>query len=245
MSGIRTDGEHIAAVLAERAPERPKLTDEQAEQVANALDKYVQAQGWQRTIDDLIVRLQARVQDGPATQREPAGPVTVHTDGACIGNPGPGGWCAIIGTPEQDDSERAILQGSHWDTTNNRMEMQAVISALQHVAKNADVEVWSDSQYVCKAFNDGWLKRWQRNGWRTTTGSVLNQDLWTMLSSLVEGDGKRRVTFRWVKGHAGNRLNEEADRRAREEAQNAGRARGPQPARSSQRRAGRPKSRRR
>ena len=100
--------------------------------------------------------------------------------------------------------------------------MQAVIAALQHAGDKDDVEIWSDSQYVCKAFNDGWLRRWQSNGWRTTNGAVLNQDLWTRLASLAKGDGKRRVTFRWVRGHAGNPLNEEADKHARAQAQEAG-----------------------
>ena len=222
MSGVRMDAAHIAAILEKRAPDRPVLTPEETEQVERALAQYAEQQGWQRAVDDLIVRLQTRLQEGPADQKEAAPPLTVYTDGACIGNPGPGGWCAIIGTPEQPADERVVLQGSHWDTTNNRMEMQAIISALQHAGPDVDVEVWSDSQYVCKAFNEGWLRRWQRNGWRTTTGAVLNQDLWTTMVSLVEGNGQRRVTFQWVRGHSGNALNEQADRHAREEAQKAG-----------------------
>ena len=115
------------------------------------------------------------------------------------------------------------------------MEMQAVICGLRLAGRTANVTVYSDSQYVCNGFNRGWLERWKRNGWRSSTGAVFNQDLWTELSSLVDGDGRRTVKFQWVRGHAGDKMNERADRIAREEAEGAGRHRQPAQGRRARR----------
>ena len=210
------------------------------------IGEFIRQQNWQDSIDDLILRTHNYLkagENGTATQSDGAtqpgspanvesGKITIHTDGACIGNPGPGGWCAIV---TADGQQERIVRGGHWETTNNRMEMQAVISGLRTAGPNSDIEIWSDSQYVCKAFNDGWLARWKRNGWRTQSGAVLNQDLWVEMVDLVEGDHNRTVTFRWVKGHAGHKMNERADQVAREEAQQAGRNRSPAPRRRSRR----------
>lgn len=141
--------------------------------------------------------------------------VAVHTDGACRGNPGPGGWCAIL---MRDGREPEILRGNDADTTNNRMEMMAVLRALEAVGPECNVDVFTDSQYVSNAFNQGWAAKWQRNGWKSASGPVLNQNLWLPLVELAKGDGERRCNFRWVRGHSGDPMNEEADRIAVREA---------------------------
>ena len=154
----------------------------------------VKGKGWQEEIDDLISRMFEHLNETPAAP-------------AC--------WCAIV-----DDGSGTIqtLQGGEPATTNNRMEMLAVIHGLNAVPDTSDVHVYSDSQYICKAFNNGWLRKWQSNGWRTANGAVLNQDLWFKMLRLVKGDGQRKAKFQWVKGHAGDRRNNQADRVAREAA---------------------------
>lgn len=147
----------------------------------------------------------------PAPPPSSQGPVVVYTDGSCLGNPGPGGWCALIQRPDQSVLE---IYGHEAATTNNRMELLAVIRGLEAVSPDAPVTVYSDSQYVVNAFNLGWLKKWQRNGWRTQKGAVANQDLWLQLLVAARGNGRRRCQFIWVKGHYGNPMNERADRKA-------------------------------
>jgi ribonuclease HI len=130
-----------------------------------------------------------------------------YTDGACIGNPGPGGWGAILVSGEG----RQEIGGGAAHTTNNRMELTAVIEALRRVPAESRVQVVTDSEYVLKGMTQ-WLPGWRRRGWRTSTGQpVVNQDLWETLSALV-GD---RVSWEWVRGHAGHPENERADALAR------------------------------
>ena len=138
----------------------------------------------------------------------------LHTDGACSGNPGPGGFAGII--IRDSDGDRVYVTGHDPRTTNNRMELCAVLEGLRVISEmdhdGARVQVYSDSQYLTKAFNDNWLAGWQRNGWRTSQKKpVLNQDLW---QELLTETKKVDASFIWVKGHAGNALNEEADRLA-------------------------------
>lgn len=135
--------------------------------------------------------------------------VEIYTDGACSGNPGPGGWGAIL---RYRGHERELSGGAP-ETTNNRMELTAVLSALQALREPCDVTVYSDSQYIVKAFNDGWLRKWQRNGWLTASKQpVENQDLWQALLSAAD---PHRITWEWVKGHADNALNNRCDELAR------------------------------
>ena len=124
--------------------------------------------------------------------------VDIYTDGACKGNPGPGGWGAVI----LEDGAKRTLQGGERDTTNNRMEMMAVIKGLSKLPKQEEVTVYSDSQYVINTMT----KNWKRN---------KNQDHWAKMDAEVQS---RRVNWRWVRGHNGHPLNEEADRLAVEEA---------------------------
>ncbi len=133
--------------------------------------------------------------------------ITVYTDGACSGNPGPGGW----GWAVAPDGEP---HGSGGDdrTTNQRMELRAVLEALRALGVGSEaghVEVVSDSTYVVNCFRDGWWKNWRRNGWKNSKKQpVANADIWEPLVDLVEsGD----VTFRWVKGHSGDPMNDRVD----------------------------------
>ncbi|WP_029895405.1 ribonuclease HI [Desulfohalovibrio reitneri] len=142
--------------------------------------------------------------------------VRVHTDGSCLGNPGPGGWCALL---EYSGSEKE-LHGGYGRTTNNRMELLAVIEALEALREPCRVELYTDSQYVQKAITQGWLKGWKRNGWKTAAKKpVKNRDLWTRLDPLLS---RHDVQFHWLKGHAGHPENERCDELARAAAQRDG-----------------------
>jgi ribonuclease HI len=134
--------------------------------------------------------------------------VTIHTDGACSGNPGPGGWGAILsfGAIEKE------LKGGEALTTNNRMELMAAISALEALKRPCAVELHTDSQYVKNGITS-WIHNWKRNGWRTADKKpVKNEDLWRRLDEAL---ARHQVEWRWVKGHAGHAMNERADALAR------------------------------
>ena len=134
--------------------------------------------------------------------------VEIYTDGACSGNPGPGGWGAVLiynGVEKQ-------LSGSEKETTNNRMELSAVITALKALKEPCNVTLTTDSKYVCDAINKGWLTSWEKNSWKKADKKpVLNIDLWQELLPLLD---KHRVEFIWVKGHNGHKYNEICDKLA-------------------------------
>ena len=133
--------------------------------------------------------------------------VLIYTDGACRGNPGPGGWGAILIWNGQEKE----LCGGEPATTNNRMELTAACEALEALKKPCVVELHTDSQYVKTGISE-WLRVWKAKGWRTTTkGEVKNVDLWQRLDAANQ---RHTVTWKWVKGHAGHELNERADRLA-------------------------------
>ena len=137
-----------------------------------------------------------------------AGRVQVWTDGSCSGNPGPGGWAAILLLGEH----RKELYGGEPDTTNNRMELMAAIMALEALKRSSAVDVNTDSQYVRGGIT-GWLKGWKARGWRTASKApVKNQDLWQRLDTASQ---RHEIAWHWVKGHAGTELNERADELAR------------------------------
>ena len=130
--------------------------------------------------------------------------VVIYTDGACKGNPGPGGWGAVLRYGESAKE----LWGGEPNTTNNRMELMAAIEALRVLQRPCDVELYTDSQYVRKGITE-WLAGWKRNGWKTAAKKpVKNDDLWRRLDEEV---ARHRVNWHWVKGHAGNPDNELAD----------------------------------
>ena len=131
--------------------------------------------------------------------------VTIYTDGACSGNPGPGGWGAILRYGEAEK----VLSGGEPETTNNRMELQAVIHALQALKEPCVVELWSDSRYVVDALEKGWAKAWRARGWRRADKKpALNPDLWEILLPLTE---QHEIHCHWVKGHAENEFNNRCD----------------------------------
>lgn len=142
--------------------------------------------------------------------------VTIWTDGACVGNPGPGGWAAIV---RGDTFAEQEIYGGEEFTTNNRMELMAAINALALLEAPCIVTIYSDSQYVVNGIEKGWAASWKKNGWKKSDGkSALNQELWDELLSLCE---KHEVTFKWVRGHNGNPENERCDKLAVTEAQKA------------------------
>jgi ribonuclease HI len=134
--------------------------------------------------------------------------VTVYTDGACEGNPGPGGYAAIV----DRGGKRAELTGSERRTTNNRMELIAVIAALRSLEEPSAVMVVTDSQYVANGMTS-WIHNWRRKGWKTASGTpVKNRELWQELDELSR---RHRVRFQWIRGHDGHPENERADALAR------------------------------
>ena len=134
--------------------------------------------------------------------------VIIHTDGSCLGNPGPGGYGVVL---EHNGRERE-LSGGFRRTTNNRMEILAVIMGLETLTERCSVTVYSDSRYVVDAIEKGWAKRWQANGWmRNKRERAVNPDLWERLLTALEKHG---VALRWVRGHAGNAGNVRADKLA-------------------------------
>jgi len=134
--------------------------------------------------------------------------VDIYTDGACSGNPGPGGWAAVL----LYGLHRKELSGGERETTNNRMELMAAIGGLEALKEVCDVRLYSDSQYLVDAVNKGWAVKWRANGWmRNKNDRAKNEDLWERLLALCEGQA---VEFIWVRGHSENPHNEECDRLA-------------------------------
>lgn len=131
--------------------------------------------------------------------------VSIYTDGACSGNPGPGGWAAIL----IYNGREKELSGGESRTTNNRMELLGVISALQALKEPCEVDLWSDSRYVIDALEKGWAQGWKKKGWKKGDKTpAKNPDLWEILLALTE---KHRMTYHWVKGHAENPYNNRCD----------------------------------
>ncbi len=139
--------------------------------------------------------------------------VTVYTDGACSGNPGPGGYCAIL----VYEGREKCVSGGEANTTNNRMELMAVIAALSALKEPCEVDIVSDSKYVVDAIEKGWLRSWMAKGWKKADRKpVLNVDLWQRLAELLS---RHRVGFTWIRGHAGHPYNERCDAIAVQESQ--------------------------
>ncbi len=135
--------------------------------------------------------------------------VEIYTDGACRGNPGPGGWGALLSYGEHEKE----LSGAEALTTNNRLELTAVIRALEALKRPAELRIYTDSEYVRRGITE-WVKSWKVRGWKTADRKpVKNQDLWERLDALAAG---HRIDWRWVKGHAGIPGNERVDRLANE-----------------------------
>jgi ribonuclease HI len=137
------------------------------------------------------------------------GIVEIYTDGACRGNPGPGGWAALLSSGEREKE----LSGAEGLTTNNRMELTAVIRALEALKRPSEVRIYTDSEYVRRGITE-WVRSWKTRGWKTADRKpVKNQDLWERLDALAAG---HEIEWRWVKGHSGVPGNERVDRLANE-----------------------------
>ena len=129
----------------------------------------------------------------------------IYTDGACSGNPGPGGWGAVI---LDQDSKQKNISGSEKNTTNNRMELLAAIMSLKKIKTNSEVVIFTDSTYVKNGITE-WMRNWKKNGWKNSSKKpVKNKDLWEKLDKLCEAN---RVSWKWVKGHSTNEFNNLAD----------------------------------
>ena len=138
--------------------------------------------------------------------------VELFTDGACLGNPGPGGWAALLRTRGHEK----LISGGERDTTNNRMELMAAISGLAALKRGCEVRLVTDSEYVMRGITE-WLAGWQRRGWRTAAGKpVKNQDLWEALAAEC---ARHTIQWEWVRGHSGHPENERVDEAARIQAE--------------------------
>lgn len=140
--------------------------------------------------------------------------VHIHTDGSCLGNPGRGGWAAVL--QSADGSSSREISGGYAHTTNNRMEILAVIEGLRALKEACEVDLYSDSQYVCNAVEKRWLVSWKKNNWvKADKKPVKNRDLWEQLLPLL---AEHKVRFIWLRGHSGHAQNERCDELARAEA---------------------------
>lgn len=138
--------------------------------------------------------------------------IIIYTDGSCLGNPGPGGWAAILNLA--GTSHRREICGGYRLTTNNRMEIMAALQGLSALREPCEVELFTDSQYLRNAVEKGWLKSWQKNSWRKADKKpVLNRDLWLLF---LEQMARHSLTMRWLRGHAGHPENERCDELARQ-----------------------------
>ena len=137
--------------------------------------------------------------------------IKIYTDGSCLGNPGNGGWAAII----IDDKKKIQIKGSKKDTTNNQMELLAPIKALKKIPKGSNIQIFTDSKYVKSGITE-WIHNWKKNGWKTAGKQpVKNKDLWTQLDQMTN---EFQIKWSWVKGHSTDVLNNEVDLIAREAA---------------------------
>lgn len=134
--------------------------------------------------------------------------IEMFTDGACKGNPGPGGWCAIL----RYNGVEKVISGGEKDTTNNRMELSAVLFGLKALKEPCHITLQSDSKYVLDSISKGWVYGWQKKGWKKSDGKpALNVDLWQQLLTEIS---KHEIEYVWIKGHAGHPENERCDARA-------------------------------
>ena len=139
--------------------------------------------------------------------------IEIFTDGACKGNPGPGGWCAIL----RYNSVEKMISGGEKETTNNRMELSAVLFALKALKEPCHITLQSDSKYVLDSLSKGWVYGWQNKGWKKSDGKpALNVDLWQQLLEEVK---KHELDYVWIKGHAGHPENERCDAQAVKESE--------------------------
>ena len=135
--------------------------------------------------------------------------VDIYTDGSCLGNPGPGGWAVVY---IHENKQEIIISGGEKHTTNNRMELTAVLKALKNLTEPHKINIFSDSQYVINGYSKNWVEKWKRNNWKTAKNKpVKNDDLWKQIDKEAS---KHEITWNWVRGHCDNKYNELADKKA-------------------------------
>jgi ribonuclease HI len=134
--------------------------------------------------------------------------VTIFTDGACLGNPGPGGWAALL----RSGKHEKIIQGNEDQTTNNRMELMAALQALKSLTRPCQVDLYTDSEYLRRGITE-WMENWRARGWKRKGGSLANVELWQALDTVVK---EHQIKWHWVRGHAGHPENERVDHLARQ-----------------------------
>jgi ribonuclease HI len=137
--------------------------------------------------------------------------VTIYTDGACSGNPGPGGWGALLRTVTSTGTHEKELSGGEAQTTNNRMELTAALQALQALKQPCQVDLYTDSEYLKRGVTE-WMAGWRRRGWKRKEGELANADLWQALDQAIQ---RHQINWHWVRGHTGHRDNERVDELAR------------------------------
>jgi ribonuclease HI len=143
--------------------------------------------------------------------------VKIYTDGSCLGNPGPGGWAAVLLYKKENTLHEKCITGGDPQTTNNQMEMMAAVKALQMLKETCIVELFTDSEYMLNGFTKGWVQGWKNRGWSRKKGQLMNIELWQELDSL---NSTHKIEWIKVKAHAGNKYNELCDRLAKETAAN-------------------------
>lgn len=136
------------------------------------------------------------------------GKVTIYSDGSCLGNPGRGGWAALI----REGNEERVLTGSEAQSTNNRMELTAALKALESLHRSSEIDFYTDSEYLRRGITE-WLPGWQARGWKRKGGALANAELWRSLSRVIL---RHQIHWHWVKGHSTNRDNQRVDKLARE-----------------------------
>src|SRR3990172_6860923 len=136
------------------------------------------------------------------------GHVTIYSDGSCLGNPGRGGWAALI----KDNGAERVLSGTEAESTNNRMELTAALKALEALSSNSQVDFHTDSEYLRRGITE-WLAGWRARGWKRKGGKLANVELWQALEKVI---GRHQIRWHWVKGHSMDKDNQRVDRLARE-----------------------------
>ena len=196
-----------------------RQTPHSSHEIMESLDHLLDLMGEQQEDVQTIEARETRRSDNSRPVIGPDDKVLIYTDGSCLGNPGNGGYAALVLV---NDAPLEDIVGHEPDTTNNRMELRAVLAGLQfingQVRPEHEVMVVSDSKYCVDAFNQGWIKNWQKNGWRTAGRKpVANQDLWHEIVQLTEE--MPFITFAWVKGHSNNQWNNHVDAMAVQQAE--------------------------
>ncbi len=202
-TSLRFDQAHVASLLTKR---HGHVSESQIREIADQTRRYVERHRLQERIDEFITRSYtetATAQDPPYPQQVPrikATRVDIWSTALCPSNPGPGSYAAII---TEADRRLARIAGHEDHTTPNRMELTSALSALHYLSDNTSAVVYTDSRYLCNAFNLGWVSDWKRRGWKRAKGNLKNADLWQALARIVQSNPERPVTFALIESSEG------------------------------------------